>query len=120
MNGRSSNRLVKDDLRASCAEADRQRSLLTRHGFRQAVAAAYRSAILQDDVVVENRHEVFAAMVALRDGNGSFADALIGALGARAGCARTLTFDLKALRLPGFALASLAYSSRARAVTGRR
>jgi predicted nucleic-acid-binding protein len=42
--------------------------------------------------------------VALRSGEGSFADALIGALGTRAGCARTLTFDHKALRLPGFEL----------------
>jgi hypothetical protein len=38
-----------------------------------------------------------AAMVALKEGRGSFADALIGALGARAGCSRTLTFDQKAL-----------------------
>lgn len=47
--------------------------------------------------------EVFTAMIALKEGYGSFADALIVALGARAGCSRTLTFDHKALRLPGFA-----------------
>lgn len=35
---------------------------------------------------------------------GSFANALIGALGVRAGCACTLTFDKAALRLPGFEL----------------
>lgn len=44
-------------------------------------------------------------MIELKEGSGSFADALIAALGARAGCARTLTFDRKALRIPGFALA---------------
>ena len=69
------------------------------------VAAAIERILQADALLVENEQEVFAAMVALRDGNGSFADALIGALGARAGCTRTLTFDRKALRLPGFALA---------------
>ena len=61
--------------------------------------------MLQADVlVVENEQEVFTAMIALKQGQGSFADALIAALGARAGCSRTLTFDRKALRLPGFGL----------------
>jgi predicted nucleic-acid-binding protein len=32
-------------------------------------------------------------------------DALSAALGASAGCTRTLTFDRKALRIPGFELA---------------
>jgi predicted nucleic-acid-binding protein len=50
--------------------------------------------ILQADVlVVENEQQVFTAMTALKDGSGSFPDALIAALGAKAGCARTLTFD---------------------------
>jgi predicted nucleic-acid-binding protein len=53
---------------------------------------------------VENEQEVFAAMVALKEGRGTFADALIGALGARAGCCRTLTFDQKASRISGFEL----------------
>jgi predicted nucleic-acid-binding protein len=57
-----------------------------------------------DTLVVENEQEVFTATIALKEGGGSFADALIGALGARAGCARTLTFDKTALRLPGFEL----------------
>jgi predicted nucleic-acid-binding protein len=43
-------------------------------------------------------------MIALKDGTGSFADALIGALGTKAGCARTLTFDRKASRIAGFEL----------------
>ena len=59
--------------------------------------------ILQTDVlVVENEQEVFAAMIALKQGLGSFADGVIAALGARMGCSYTLTFDRKALRLPGF------------------
>jgi predicted nucleic-acid-binding protein len=59
--------------------------------------------MLQTDVlVVENEQEVFTAMIALKEGQGSFADAVIAALGARVGCSATLTFDPKALRLPGF------------------
>jgi predicted nucleic-acid-binding protein len=62
--------------------------------------------LLQADlIVVENEQEVFTAMVALKEGQGSFADALIAARGARAGCSHTVTFDRKALRLPGFQLA---------------
>jgi predicted nucleic-acid-binding protein len=51
---------------------------------------------------VENEQEVFSAMIALKEGQGSFADAVIAALGTTAGCSCTLTFDQKALRLPGF------------------
>jgi predicted nucleic-acid-binding protein len=61
--------------------------------------------ILQaETLVVEGERDVFAAMTALRDGRGEFADALIGALSANAGCSRVLTFDRRALRLPYFAL----------------
>jgi predicted nucleic-acid-binding protein len=48
---------------------------------------------------------VFAAMIALKQGRSSFADALIAELGAEAGCIHTLTFDQKALRSPHFRLA---------------
>jgi predicted nucleic-acid-binding protein len=59
--------------------------------------------VLQTDVlIVENEQEVFTAMIALKEGQGSFADAVIAALGAKMGCSCTLTFDQKALRLPGF------------------
>jgi predicted nucleic-acid-binding protein len=61
--------------------------------------------MLQADVlVVENEQEVFTAMIALKQGRGSFADALIAEIGTRAGCGHTLTFDRKALRLSGFRL----------------
>lgn len=67
--------------------------------------AAALERILQTDVFsVENEQEVFTAMIALKDGHGSFADALIAGLSAKAGCSFTLTFDYKALRLPGFKL----------------
>jgi predicted nucleic-acid-binding protein len=54
--------------------------------------------------VVENEQEVFTAMIALKEGQGSFADAVIAALNAKAGCSHTPSFDRKALRLPGFRL----------------
>jgi predicted nucleic-acid-binding protein len=65
------------------------------------IAAAIERMLQTDVLVVENEQEVFTAMIALKEGHGSFADALIVALGARVGCSRTLTFDQKALRLPG-------------------
>jgi predicted nucleic-acid-binding protein len=68
------------------------------------IAAAIERVLQADVLVVESEQEVFTAMIALKEGRGSFADALIGALGARAGCSRTLTFDRKALRLPDFEL----------------
>jgi predicted nucleic-acid-binding protein len=68
------------------------------------IAAAIERVLQMDVIVVENEQEVFTAMIALKDRRGSFADALIGALGASAGCSRTLTFDRKALRLAGFEL----------------
>jgi predicted nucleic-acid-binding protein len=68
------------------------------------IAAALERILQADTLVVENEQEVFTATMALKEGGGSFADALIGALAARAGCARTLTFDRTASRLPGFEL----------------
>ena len=66
------------------------------------IASAIERILQTDVLVVENEQEVFAAMIALKKGQGSFADAVITALGARRGCSLTLTFDQKALRLPGF------------------
>lgn len=68
------------------------------------IAAAIERILQADALVVEDEQEVFTAMIALKEGHGAFADALIGALSVRAGCSRTLTFDRKALRLSGFEL----------------
>ncbi len=68
------------------------------------IAAAVERILQADALVVEDEQEVFTAMIALKEGQGPFADALIGALGAKAGCSRTLTFDRKALGLSGFEL----------------
>jgi predicted nucleic-acid-binding protein len=69
------------------------------------IARAIERTLQAGSLVVESEQEVFTAMIALKEGQGSFADALIGALGAKAGCSRTLTFGRKALWLSGFALA---------------
>jgi predicted nucleic-acid-binding protein len=68
------------------------------------IAAAIERTLQIECLIVEDEQEVFTAMVALKEGRGSFADALIGALGARVGCVHTLTFDPKASRLPKFEL----------------
>lgn len=69
------------------------------------IAAVIERTLQIDVFVVENEKEVFTAMIALKQRKGSFADAIILALGARAGCPYTLTFDRKASRLSGFRLA---------------
>ena len=68
------------------------------------ISAAVERMLQVDVLVLENEQEVFAAMIVLKQGQGSFADALIAELGAKAGCSYTLTFDKRAVRLPGFML----------------
>jgi predicted nucleic-acid-binding protein len=45
---------------------------------------------------------VASAVAAAAETNADFAEVLISAIAAEAGCERTLTFDRRALRLPGF------------------
>ena len=78
--------------------------LARRYRLADRQLAAVIERILQtENLVVESEQAVFTAMMALKDGLGTFSDALIGALGADAGCRYTLTFDRRATRLPGFA-----------------
>ena len=70
----------------------------------QEIATAIERLLQVEVLTIENEQEVFTAMVALKRGRGSFADALIAELGVRAGCTRTLTFDQKAARLSAFEL----------------
>ena len=69
------------------------------------LASAIERMLQIEVVLIEHEQEVFTAMIALKKGRGSFADALIGALGSKAGCNHTLTFDRKASQLAGFQLA---------------
>jgi predicted nucleic-acid-binding protein len=68
------------------------------------IAAAVEGMLQSDTLVLQNEQEVFTAAATLKSGHGGFADALVGALGTWAGCDSTLTFDIKAVRLPGFNL----------------
>jgi|SRR5215470_2130975 len=68
------------------------------------IATAVERLLQVEVLLIENEQEVFTAMLAVKQGRGSFADALIAELAARAGCTRTLTFDQKAQRLRGFEL----------------
>jgi predicted nucleic-acid-binding protein len=68
----------------------------------QEIAAAIERMLQTDVLIVESEQDVFTAMVALKQRLGGFADALIAALGSRAGCSCTLTFDRRALRLSDF------------------
>ena len=71
----------------------------------QRVAQQAIERMLQiETLTIQNEKEVHAAMLVLKTGQGSFDDALIGALGTWTGCTHTLTFDKKAFRLPGFEL----------------
>ena len=73
---------------------------------RQEIASDIEMVLAADTLEVQNEQEVYHAVVALRNGAGSFEDALIGSLGIWRGCIETLTFDEKAAqRLRGFSLA---------------
>lgn len=70
------------------------------------IAAEIKLILSSDSLIVEHEKEAHGAMIALKEGRGKFADALVGALGLKAGCSHTLTFDKKASRLSGFELLS--------------
>ena len=73
------------------------------YGFAsEEIAAAIERLLQIDEIFIENEHQVYKALSALRARVGEFADALIGALNLQAGCSRTWTFDRHALRLEGF------------------
>jgi predicted nucleic-acid-binding protein len=72
---------------------------------RQEIANDLEMLLAADTLEVQNEQEVYLAVVSLRNGSGTFEDALIGSLGAWRGCSATLTFDEDAAkRLDGFEL----------------
>src|SRR5208282_565788 len=72
---------------------------------RLEIAGHVEMILAADTLEVQNEQEVYQAVVALRNGTGTFEDALIGGLGAWRGCSATLTFDQNAAkRLDGFQL----------------
>ena len=72
---------------------------------RWEIAGHIEMILAADTLQVQNEQEVYQGVIALRNGTGTFEDALIGGLGAWWGCSATLTFDQKAAkRLNGFQL----------------
>jgi predicted nucleic-acid-binding protein len=72
---------------------------------RQEIANDIEMLLAADTLEVQNEQEVYLAVVSLRNGIGTFEDALIGSLGTWRGCSATLTFDEDAARrLDGFRL----------------
>jgi predicted nucleic-acid-binding protein len=68
------------------------------------IAVAIERMLQARVLTVESEQEVFTAMIAMKERRASFSDALVGALGAKAGCSRTVTFDRRAARLENFQL----------------
>ncbi len=68
------------------------------------IAVAIERMLQAPVLTVESEQEVFTAMIAMKERRASFSDALIGALGARAGCSTTVTFNRRAAGLESFQL----------------
>ena len=60
---------------------------------RQQIANDVEMLLAADTLEVQNEQEVYLAVVSLRNGIGTFEDALIGSLSTWRGCSATLTFD---------------------------
>ena len=72
----------------------------------QQIANDIEMLLAADTLEVQNEQEVYYAVVSLRNGIGTFEDALIGSLGVWRGCSATLTFNEDAAKqLHGFQLA---------------
>jgi predicted nucleic-acid-binding protein len=72
---------------------------------RSEIADHIEMMLAADTLEVQNEQEVYEAVVALRNGRGTFEDALIGSLGVWRGCSATLTFESNAAKcLNGFQL----------------
>jgi predicted nucleic-acid-binding protein len=69
---------------------------------REDVVDEFERLLRIEQLVVASRADVLVALTLAEDGLGDFADALIGQLNVAAGCVRTVTFDRRARRLPGF------------------
>ncbi len=77
--------------------------LRSRHGLPKIeIIAAISSVLDATDVQFEDEPAVEEALFVWKDNVADFADCLIGARNRRLGCRVTVTFDLKASKLPGF------------------
>ena len=73
-------------------------------GERREVIPILDFLLSRDEIVIEQPSVVEVALQKFRSGNADFADCLIAASAAAAGCTRTLTFDRIAARDAGMQL----------------
>jgi predicted nucleic-acid-binding protein len=66
------------------------------------IIAAISSLLDANDVQFEDEPAIEEALFIWKDAAADFADCLIGAKNRRMGCRATVSFDVKASRLPGF------------------
>lgn len=66
------------------------------------IIAALSGLLDATDVRFEDEPAIEEALFTWKEANAGFADCLIGARNLRLGCRATVTFDLKACKLPGF------------------
>lgn len=71
---------------------------------RAQIRAAIEGLLAARQIAVESPDTVRKALRAWGESSADFADALIGAMAASQGAAKTVTFDRAAAKLPGFAL----------------
>lgn len=71
---------------------------------REEVAKILDLILRTNQLEVEAPETVWTALAAYRAGTADFADALIGERNSAAGCGTTITFDVKASRLPTFTM----------------
>lgn len=77
--------------------------LRSRYGLSKALIADTVSGLLNaTDVQFEDEPAIEEALFTWKDSGADFADCLIGAKNRRLGCRATVTFDVKASKLPGF------------------
>ena len=77
--------------------------LRSRYGLPKAEIIGAVSGLLDAaDVQFEDEPTIEEALFVWKDNAGGFADCLIGSRNKRLGCSATVTFDVKASRLPGF------------------
>lgn len=74
-------------------------------GFdREKVASGVETLLEAEDIRVQEHELLWRSLRQYRASKADFADCVIGALGADAGCDVTYTFDRQAAKLPGFRL----------------
>jgi predicted nucleic-acid-binding protein len=87
---------------SSVAAAETARPLERAHRFSNAdIARGIVGLLASASLFIEHENQMFAALTMLLSGRGSLADALIGAVAGRAGCARAVTSTPRRCVFPG-------------------